>query len=78
MDKQSLKRCPECGSEAELDWSGATEFSFGVYQSVDVNCTNNNCWLSVSIEVETSNLKSSNAQQLAAQAWNSLVIAKHK
>ena len=70
-----LKNCQYCGSEAEIDWSGATEFTFGMYQSVDVNCSNHECWVSVSIEVETgSSDKRSNAEELAVNAWNSLVV----
>lgn len=70
-----LNKCSYCGSDAEFDWSCATEFTFGMYQSADVNCKNHECWVSVSIEVETGNSqKRSNAEDLAIQAWNNLTV----
>lgn len=72
----SLNKCPECGSEAEFDWSGTTEMYGRAYQTASVDCTNNNCFISVDIEIETSGLKSSNAAQLAKQTWNSLITLK--
>lgn len=70
-------KCPCCGSSnINVDWSGTTEYSFGGFQSFDIMCFEDDCQTSLSIEINTDRMKSSNVEEIGIDAWNKINILK--
>ena len=74
--EEELKPCPQCGSKADPDWGGVTEYNGIMDQSYSITCSDSkSIWCPVSVDISvnvTGKVNSRIVELTARNAWNAL------
>ncbi len=66
-----MKNCYVCGSKMKIDFSGTSEIGGFDYQTVTIECTNEDCVTEISLTADFSYLKDYCGDKLI-EFWNGL------
>lgn len=73
--EHKLKKCFQCGSDVEIDYSGSTEYCGMNSQSISIMCSEGtgNCCVDLSLTYDTNKDEDFKAiEQVLAETWNKL------